>query len=266
MFWSVVSLWLYFPLSFLFFSHCTRSSTETCLGFREVHNSGAHHIPDTKTGCPVLSGIHIRPLFAHFRFGVISLWVSLSGKNVRADTHTLTADISASTCMIPNMIVGFSIHRNGQHCHAGPVLPYPGNAKQHVITAPCDRRASAEEADNNKLMWSGFEGENIGQRSFEIRDECYRAFWSGLPWIQRDCCVKFCHLIVPFRDNKVDLWENIQWQLFQLNQMEIEFEKEVNSCFYFSVSYFRHPVLSRPTGCGPITGKHATFGFTFSLI
>lgn len=41
-----------------------------------------------------------------------------------------------------------------------------------------DRRVPAEEANNNELMWSGFEGEKkkTGQRSFERGDKCYCTF------------------------------------------------------------------------------------------
>lgn len=54
-----------------------------------------------------------------------------------------------------------------------------------------DRRVPAEEANNNELMWSGFEGEKkTGQRSFERGDKCYCTFWFGLLRIQPECWVK----------------------------------------------------------------------------
>lgn len=37
--------------------------------------------------------------------------------------------------------------------------------------------------------------------------------------------------VVHSREDGVDLWEGIQWQLFQLNQTETELEKEVNFIF-----------------------------------
>ena len=37
--------------------------------------------------------------------------------------------------------------------------------------------------------------------------------------------------VVHSREDGVDLWEDIQWQLFQLNQTETELEKEINFIF-----------------------------------
>lgn len=60
--------------------------------------------------------------------------------------------------------------------HAGPALSYAENANQHMSRPQRDRGASAAEARSNKFTWRGFEGGEIGQKSFKIRDKCYCAF------------------------------------------------------------------------------------------
>lgn len=77
--------------------------------------------------------------------------------------------------------------------------------------------------------------------------------------------VKCAHMVVHFWENEADLWEDIQWQLFQSNRMETEFEKEINSSFQslYWTSDLQHVHIPRFNDL--YKEEHATFEFNLFL-
>lgn len=142
------------------FSRRTCSSPKMCLGFTAVHSSGAHHIREHwhRMSCgawnPHSLLIHTLLVWDHFTVD-ITVWRT----HAHAGTHTFTTDIPAFICVMPNIIIGFSIQRNDL-----PVMPGLHYLMQRMLTSICHVHSGTEELQQQRLV-------AINSRGGALREE-----------------------------------------------------------------------------------------------